>query len=98
MAPRSQWTAEQLEFLQGHLPDFLKYTLDKRQSIFWALLAEAWFTQWPELDKLISTGHLPPEAAETEEGTAYLWPAEHTNLYQEAIQSTKEVSNIECWY
>src|SRR5271155_377859 len=98
MAPRSQWTAEQLELLLGYLPDFLKYTLEKRQSTFWALLTEAWFTRWPELDKLISTGHLPPEVAETEEGTAYLWPQEHTNLYQEAIQSIKAISNIECWY
>lgn len=98
MAPRSQWTAEQLEFLQGYLPEFLKCTLEKRQSTFWALLVEAWFDRWPELDKLISSGDLPPEVAEREGEKPYLWPEEHTKLYQEAIQSTKAVSNIEFWY
>jgi hypothetical protein len=96
MAPRSQWTAEQLDFLQGYLPDFLKCTLEKRQSSFWALLTEAWFDRWPELDRLISSGCLPPEAAERDEANPYIFPEEYINIYQDGMKSTKAVSNEFC--
>ena len=87
MAPPCQSTPEQLEFLEGYLADYLKYTLEKRQPTFWALLSEAWFSRWPELDVLISSGVLPPEAAERDGAPPYTWPEEHTKLYQQAIKA-----------
>jgi hypothetical protein len=83
MAPPRQITDEQLNFLQGHLASFLQYTLEKRQSTFWAILTEDWFTRWPELDALVTAGRLPPEAAE-KDGMPYTWPEEHTKIYQDA--------------
>src|SRR5277367_3620726 len=98
MAPPCQSTPEQLKFVESYLADYLKYTLEKRQPTFWALLSEAWFSRWPELDVLISSGVLPPEAGESDGATPYTWPEEHTKLYQQAIKAWKTVSRVNFWY
>lgn len=56
-------TTEQYEFLIDYIPTFLNYTAKNKQLKFWVLLNSAWFTHWPEINKLITQELLLTQAS-----------------------------------
>jgi hypothetical protein len=95
MAPPRWTTTEQYEFLVGYIPTFLDYTAKNKQPKFWALLNNAWFARWPEIDELIAQELLPADASaqnRSDDGSQYKFsPAEQT-LYKNALEARKNVS------
>ena len=101
MAPPNWATSDQLKFLRSYVPIFIEHTEKETQSKFWPRLSEDWFSRWPELDRLIKDGKLPPQASAgghdaPDDADAmnarYKLTNEERELYGEAIKTRKHVS------
>jgi hypothetical protein len=101
MAPPCWATSEQLELLCSYIPLFVEYTAKENQSKFWPRLKEDWFSRWPELDVLVKSGRLPPQASTSDpdalddldaEGPRYQLTDAEREIYGTAIETRRKVS------
>ena len=95
MAPPRWTTAEQYDFLIDYIPTFLDYTAKNKQPKFWALLNNAWFAHWPEIDELIAKELLPAEAStqdRNDDESRYKFSPAEQKLYKDALEARKNVS------
>lgn len=56
---------------------------------FWPEIYSDWAKSWPEIGVLITNGDLPgeatlPSADDPNDGTAFVWTDEYTEIYQDA--------------
>jgi len=101
MAPPNWVTSKQLEFLHSYVPIFIEHKEKETQSKFWPCLSKDWFSCWPELDRLIKDGKLPPQASAGDHdapddadatNTRYRLTIEERELYGEAIKTHTHIS------
>lgn len=80
--PPAQWTtAEQFEWLQERLSDYIQHTEQKDYSRFWPETYAHWFKKWPE--RAVIFPNIPPDVPLSKE--------EERNV-QEAYAKRKTVS------